>query len=228
VWAGPAQASVPDNWGFRVCEHPVWCARREPSGRVAGRRDSWCTPRRARPGEVFRQVPADRLQRRGGARDRGHRHRGVGCQAEHWGPRPERNENRRGAVLQGPGRGTGVPRRSWLRSAKARPRSSRPAAGLRVTFHFEPGRGRDRHQPSTRPARGEHGDAGADRGVDGCGCLASGLPSPPGMWQVTAVNPAVCRQVRAAAMDPPWASGQSFMVRCYDATTQPAVHWLDG
>ena len=195
VWAGPAQASVPDNWGFAYVNTPSGVpdvnhqAGSWPPGFVVH-----TTP--GAPGEVFVQVPADRLQRRGGARDRGHRHRGV-VPGRALAARPARTRSSRcGASSRA---GHRCPRRSSVTFSQSSASTLAPPLAYGYV-HFEPARG-GIVTSFNSAGRGEHGDAGPDGGVDGAATWPRARQPRRGRAGHRG-QPDGRRQVRTAALDP--------------------------
>ena len=212
VWAGPAQAAVPDNWGFAYVDTPSGVPD------VNHQAGSWpaafvVTTTPGAPGEVFVNFPQI-------ASSAGVVHVtavidvAVWCQAEHWGPSGP-DEVVAVRCFRPGGAPVSAPFVVTFTQSSAKKLTPPQAYGY---VHFQPG-------------------AGIVTGFNSAGLGNTVTPGPTGVWtvrlpglgpataeagdvQVTAVNPAVPAKCELQAWTP-MASGQSFVVRCYDATTNP-------
>jgi len=212
VWAGPAQAAVPDNWGFAYVNTPSGVpdvnhqAGSWPPGFVVH-----TTP--GAPGEVFVDFPQI-------ASSAGMVHVtaiidiAVWCQAEHWAPSGS-DEVVAVRCFKPGGTPVSAPFVVTFSQSSAKKLTPPQAYGY---VHFEPGAG------------------GIVTSFNSAGAANTVTPGPTGVWtvrlpglgpakpaggvQVTAVNPAAAAKCELQQWTP-LASGQSFVVRCYNATTIP-------
>jgi hypothetical protein len=212
VWAGPAaQASVPDNWGFAYVNTPSGVP---DLNHQAG---SWpaafvvhTTP--GVPGQVFVRFPQI-------ASSAGVVHVtavidiAAWCQAQRWHPAGP-DEIVAVRCYRPGGTPVFVPFTVTFSQSSA---STLPAPLAYGYVHFQPG-------------------SGIVTSFNSSGAANTVTPGPTGVWtvtlpglgpatlagdvQVTAVNPTVAAKCELQHWAPA-ASGQSFVVRCYDATTNP-------
>jgi hypothetical protein len=211
MWAGPAQASVPDSWGFAYVNTPKGVpdlnhqAGSWPPGFVVH-----TTP--GAPGQVFVRFPQI-------ASSAGVVHVtavidiAVWCQAQRW--HPAGTDEVVAVRCDKPG---GTPVFAPFVVTFSQSSGTLPPPQAYGYVHFEPGGG------------------GIVTSFNSAGAANTVAPGPTGVWtvrlpglgpatfagdvQVSAVNTAVAAKCELQHWAPA-ASGQTFLVRCYDATTNP-------